>query len=104
MTLLQGQYIIDAIERNDAAVDIEQLAKIKLLRSIFDRLIERDDLFEIEDSFMGATCKFRAYVFSEAELAEYKNRVITEFMGYTGVFATRPTLARSSQSPVDSAG
>ena len=90
MTLLQGEHIIPADMRDGAALDLERRVKSHLMHSAIEHLGERDDLFEIEDNYMGTTYTFRAQVFSEAELAEYKNRVITEFMGYTGVFATRP--------------
>lgn len=97
MALLQGEYIIGHREMQDLALtDLEGLVKSNLLRDFCERLCERDDFFETGDDFRGTVCKFRAYVFSEAELAEYKNRVIAEFMGYTGVFATRPITTQEN--------
>ena len=86
MTLLQGEYIIDDSFSIAAAssTDLEQFAKSHLLRVALKRLGERDDFFETEDSFRGTGYRFRAHVFSEAELAEYRNRIITEFLCRSG--------------------
>ena len=92
MTLLQGEHIIPPHMRDNAGIDLEQYAKSRLMHRALDCLGERDDLFETEDGFMGTTYKFRAHVFSEAELAEYKNRVIAESFRSSGeFFAMIPT-------------
>jgi len=87
MTLLQGEYIVRTATTplsGTVAVDRERHARSHLLQSALERLGKRDDLFEIEDSFMGTGYRLRAHVFSEAELAEYRNRIITEFLWSSG--------------------
>ena len=92
MALLQGEYIVSECAQEHAAIDLGLLAKDYLLRGVPEALKERDDLFEVEDSYMGTVYRFRAHVFSETELAEYKNRIIAEFLELTGTFtATIPT-------------
>jgi hypothetical protein len=98
MTLLQREYFIDARMRDHAVIGLEEYAKSHILQGALEHLVEREDFFETEEISMGIVCKFKAHVFSEAELAEYKNRVITEFMGNIGVFATRPNTTQENHN------
>ncbi len=90
MTLLNSQYHIDnRTQESIPAVDLEPLVKSQLLQEVFKRLAEREDLLESEHHLGGSTYKLNLHVFSEAELTDYRNSVINEFMVTSGMFTQR---------------
>jgi hypothetical protein len=86
MTLLQERCIISKYYQEHVPVDLEPLAKSRLLQYVSKRLTKREDLFEIEHWHSETVYELKLHVFSEAELIDFRNSVIAEFMDYTGVF------------------
>lgn len=97
MTLLKAQYSVDSYTQSAIPEALlELLVKTRLLHVVAKDLSEREDLLEVKHR-RETTYRLKLHVFSEAELIDYRNSVINEFMATSGMFSAM----RSQQQQED---